>query len=64
MAKTQLDSKNTGFSLDLLKVHKDAASFKKWYDPIYKGAKAEDIYNGLVKKKETLDKLKAEKAKK
>jgi hypothetical protein len=51
----QLEAKNTGWSKDLLRIFDNFESFKTWYDPIYKGMKAEDVWReigGKLPKKE------------
>lgn len=48
---SQLEAKNTGFTKDLLRVFKDFEAFKEWYDPKYKGMKAEDVWKNIGGKK-------------
>jgi len=57
----QLDSKKTGWASNMLSLFKSFDEFKTWYDPRYKGEKAEEIWKKIggkieiKKKKETAD---------
>lgn len=46
-APKQLDSKKTGWPKDFANQFKDLADFKKWYDPKYKGEKAEEVWKKI-----------------
>lgn len=43
----QLDASKTGWANNMLTLFKDFAHFKEWYDPRYKGTKAETIWKKI-----------------
>ena len=45
--KLELNAKTTGWPKDFYKKFKDFEHFKGWYDPKYKGEKAETIWKKI-----------------
>lgn len=49
----QLDASKTGWSANMLRLCKSFEDFKAWYDPRYKGMKAETVWKKMGGKVET-----------